>query len=1282
MLFTDDLLFNRSRELLPVLVYIHGESYEWNSGNPYDGSVLAAYGQVVVITVNFRLGVLGFLRPALRESQVSNLGLLDQIAALHWVKENIASFGGDPDNVTIFGHGTGAALANLLLISPVAQFSKGLFKRAILMSGSALSRWAVTWDPYKYTIQVAKAVGCPPNDRGDELVQCLRRKSVEELLAVNLQTPPFTTPLGPIIDKTIVKSKPLDSMKEETSVFGKYDLLYGVALAESFHMLNSAEVRRGMSQERRNKLLRAYITNNFDHHATQIYLTVKNDYTQWESTAMNVDRDREVRDQTLQILSDAQITAPVVHMGDLHSSINQRSFFYVFNHQSVYGDYPVSQGTVHGEELPYVFGAPLVGGFNHFGLNYTLEEVFLSELVMTLWTNFARTGNPNLPTPQRYKTPGADVNWEENMKTMWPPYEKQLQQYLHIDMQVVMKTHYRARRLALWNRLIPDLVRSPVIVRESFTPFGTRPPITLVPTYKPPMIIPYTDPPPTYIEEAQPTKPNHYQVTHPFEHKTAVPLATPAPPPTSAPPAAAGTPISIVILVGIFILFVNCCAMGGVYYQRDKIRHQSRLLRRNLRPRKAEDHEERMSEASSTRTAREKSPKKKGSRSDYELSDEIHSDAVSRTSAVSRESSVRRKHSQSAQDAAETPKGGSLKSNKSVKSGHKRHKSENSIYSEIGRTADVVVHAEEGAVAAAGGPSSTSSSSSSRSPHRKNPTVKFNTLGAGLPPKAVTKSTTSISSKASIKSNASHVSLKSTSSRSSMKSTSSEKPLKKNASCQSLPTAEYGWGITPEMTMTMERDDPEGRDDLRGPADRQQTLVAMQKLNYPKVLPDRPEGVHAATLPKMRPPPPPRSTSLTARDIQELEEKIQVVYRKKSNHRRDASTDSCDLSGVENIYVMGGEPVPPASMYGVPAATATVSRTRSRKSDGTADYVHTGATADYVRSGPAGEYGRPGLPVDYGRPATDYTRQGGGATYGGYSPYEPTYIYKDGSVPSCPQAPTTPQQPPDAAKTFGSYGEPRAPRGTLATFGKMTSSHYAPADGVPQPDPGRRRPAYEGSVSSTPAPNAAAVVTAAAQTALATATAPAFVGASSSSRCSAAAAAPRTAITAVPPPAATHTMAIRQQSSTTSGSDTGTVYEQSENTGTIKRKKSVKKESVTNAFFGPASDAGDKTYDKPLKGVLKQTSAYDKPVPVMAKAPGASPSTSASSLSSSSTSPEVGTSGGGSGEASHEQPPPLLLQKTPSTKKGTRVATPGIRRKNKPGEARAIAAPALTDSPN
>lgn len=179
-------------------------------------------------------------------------------------------------------------------------------------------------------------------------------------------------------------------------------------------------------------------------------------------------------------------------------------------------------------------------------------------------------------------------------------------------------------------------------------------------------------------------------------------------------------------------------------------------------------------------------------------------------------------------------------------------------------------------------------------------------------------------------------------------------------------------------------------------------------------------------------------------------------------------------------------------------------------------------------------------------------------------------------------------------------------------------------------------------------PNATAIVTAAAQTALATATAPAFVGASNPGR--------STSRNVAPVPAATHTCALRQQSSVTSGSDTSTVYEQSENTGTIKRKKSIKKENSTNTSIS-ISTPSTTPAEKPLKGVLKQTSAYDKPKPLMAKAPGASPSASASSISST----EVGSDPSGSNAVKHE-----VAGKSSSMKRVNRVATPGAtRRKGK-----------------
>lgn len=119
----------------PVLVWIHGGAYTSGSGALYDGSGLAARGDVVVVTVNYRLGVLGFVDlGAATDAEIpSNLGLRDQIAALRWVRDNIAAFGGDPERVTVAGESAGSIAVSLLLTAPSAR---GLFRSAIMQSGS------------------------------------------------------------------------------------------------------------------------------------------------------------------------------------------------------------------------------------------------------------------------------------------------------------------------------------------------------------------------------------------------------------------------------------------------------------------------------------------------------------------------------------------------------------------------------------------------------------------------------------------------------------------------------------------------------------------------------------------------------------------------------------------------------------------------------------------------------------------------------------------------------------------------------------------------------------------------------------------------------------------------------------------------------------------------------------------------------------------------------------------------------------------------------------------
>uniref|UniRef100_A0A182M3Z0 Carboxylesterase type B domain-containing protein n=1 Tax=Anopheles culicifacies TaxID=139723 RepID=A0A182M3Z0_9DIPT len=371
----------------PVIVYIHGESYEWNSGNPYDGSILASYGQVIVVTLNFRLGILGFMKPGISDHTTSNFGLLDQIAALQWIKENIGAFGGDAKLVTVMGQGTGAACVNFLMVSPVA---KGLFHRAILMSGSALSDWALTQHPLQSTMQVLQGLNCPLNGENDEVTACLRRKRYSEILGVKTASPQFSTRFGPIVDGLVIPNMPHKVMGQYSDIFSGYDLLYGMTELESYHILNAVALTYGLLENERDNLLRFYMQNRFEIRPDLALAATLREYTDIYMDPNKALAD-EHRDNLLEILSDARVAAPMVQTGLYLSKVNPKCYMYVFGHNSEAGEYGRLSQSVVGEDLAYVFGAPLgqVGPFQH---HYNARERLFSEAVMKYFTNFAKTG--------------------------------------------------------------------------------------------------------------------------------------------------------------------------------------------------------------------------------------------------------------------------------------------------------------------------------------------------------------------------------------------------------------------------------------------------------------------------------------------------------------------------------------------------------------------------------------------------------------------------------------------------------------------------------------------------------------------------------------------------------------------------------------------------------------------------------------------------------------------------------------------------------------------------
>ncbi|KOB73434.1 Antennal esterase CXE10, partial [Operophtera brumata] len=169
--------------LIPVMFYIHGGAFICGSGNDdfYGPEFLVKKG-IILVTINYRVGALGYLSLG-TEDIPGNAGMKDQVAALKWVKKNIKNFGGDPDNITIFGESAGAASVSYHLVSPM---SKGLFKRAIAMSGCLTNTWAQSFEARERALKLAKQLGFNSED-DKELYQFLKNLPKEKL--VNLKLP-------------------------------------------------------------------------------------------------------------------------------------------------------------------------------------------------------------------------------------------------------------------------------------------------------------------------------------------------------------------------------------------------------------------------------------------------------------------------------------------------------------------------------------------------------------------------------------------------------------------------------------------------------------------------------------------------------------------------------------------------------------------------------------------------------------------------------------------------------------------------------------------------------------------------------------------------------------------------------------------------------------------------------------------------------------------------------------------------------------------------------------
>ena len=383
---------------LPVMFWIHGGSNIWGSGSSYDFSNLAKQKDVIVVTINYRLGVFGwFSSDFIRESssgldQTSNFGHLDIIEALKWTNRNIKSFGGDPDNITIFGESAGGHNVLTLIASPLA---KNLFQKAISQSGyvathsvefatknSELSSEKIFEDDIKYLTD------------SQEIVSFLRNLSSEEVYNKYISTaekhPYPITPIS-VRDDIVIPTEGL--YKSLENIDPELVVIAGTNRDE----MNYWYIRSGYFFDTTLELRRSLIRS-------------EENFKSWNKYRSNIWRYRGAEE-------------PLRRMSKSNNNLYSYRFDWDEERNGPLGNYQLFLGAAHGIEIPFVaqtfdmeqipwYVKPLI-----FPDSSEAGRMALSEQMMTFWANIAKYGDPNMF--------GEHKNWEK--------FTPDNQSYLRLD---------------------------------------------------------------------------------------------------------------------------------------------------------------------------------------------------------------------------------------------------------------------------------------------------------------------------------------------------------------------------------------------------------------------------------------------------------------------------------------------------------------------------------------------------------------------------------------------------------------------------------------------------------------------------------------------------------------------------------------------------------------------------------------------------------------------------------------------------------------------------------
>ena len=385
---------------LPVIVYIYGGGYAIGASSQpvFDGAFLARHG-VVVVTLNYRVNVFGFLAlPALSaESPLhtsGNYGILDQLAALRWVRANARAFGGDASNVTIFGESAGAGSVSALMTMPQ---SKGLYVRAIMDS-------APVFRP-ELTLAQAETAGTALAAGAD--LATLRSMPVFDLLHRMPALDPDTRSdlaitLGPIADGVVLNDE------AATYAQGKQNI---VPIIVGNNLNEGSFFARGVPVHSLD-MYTAALQKRFGAAAADARAL-------WPAAT---DADAQAAEAT--IVGDLDINTGVRRMARTMAKVEPAVYRYLFTRSRA----GVPPG--HTAELPYVFGTPNVNGVGLPAPAFDATDLAVSEAMATAYTNFAKTGNPN--------PPGT---------TTWPAYTLAADQFIVFGDTTTTGSHFRDAQL-------------------------------------------------------------------------------------------------------------------------------------------------------------------------------------------------------------------------------------------------------------------------------------------------------------------------------------------------------------------------------------------------------------------------------------------------------------------------------------------------------------------------------------------------------------------------------------------------------------------------------------------------------------------------------------------------------------------------------------------------------------------------------------------------------------------------------------------------------------------